>query len=233
MTGAVLSIPRHGCFAPLSHSSSCMLVNHGPSQQSCKDEYKPWKWGGTSRYYASLTKTLLLTRETPSCQDQAGNRITWRPSDHRKETQTAIVWTCPPVIRSGQNHLARQSEKRKKPRQTEKEVGRQHQGMDRPGVRQVPEGGNWLWSHLWCQKDPRGQGIGEMRRTSFHYLLSLGHMTSIRLGSTLRYLNGNCHRRVRDFLSVSVFWDNKTEQQNWHPCGKRVLWNWKLMALEH
>ena len=27
----------------------------------------------------------------------------------------------------------------KKTRQTEKEVGRQHQGMDRPGVRQVPE----------------------------------------------------------------------------------------------
>ena len=25
-------------------------------------------------------------------------------------------------------------------RQTEEEVGRQHQGMDRPGVRQVPEG---------------------------------------------------------------------------------------------
>ena len=33
-------------------------------------------------------------------------------------------------IRSGQNHLARQ---------TEEEVGRQHQGMDRPGVCQVPE----------------------------------------------------------------------------------------------
>ena len=27
-----------------------------------------------------------------------------------------------------------------KTRQREKEVGRQHQGMDRPGVRQVPEG---------------------------------------------------------------------------------------------
>ena len=26
----------------LSHSSSCMLVNHGPSQQSCKAKYKPW-----------------------------------------------------------------------------------------------------------------------------------------------------------------------------------------------
>ena len=29
---------------------------------------------------------------------------------------------------------------RGKTRQTEEEVGRQHQGMDRPGVRQVPEG---------------------------------------------------------------------------------------------
>ena len=28
----------------------------------------------------------------------------------------------------------------KKTRQTEEEVGRQHQGMDRPGVQQVPEG---------------------------------------------------------------------------------------------
>ena len=38
------------------------------------------------------------------------------------------------------NHLARHSESGKKTRQTEEEVGRQHQGMDRPGVRQVPEG---------------------------------------------------------------------------------------------
>ena len=45
-----------------------------------------------------------------------------------------------PVIRSGQNHLARHSERGKKTRQTEKEVGRQHQGTDRPGVQQVPEG---------------------------------------------------------------------------------------------
>ena len=56
-----------------------------------------------------------------------------------KETQTAVVWTCLPFIRSGQTHLARHSERGKKTRQTEEEVGRQHQGMDRPGVRQVPE----------------------------------------------------------------------------------------------
>ena len=33
-----------------------------------------------------------------------------------------------------------QNEKRKKTRQTEEEMGRPHQGMGRPGVRQVPEG---------------------------------------------------------------------------------------------
>ena len=45
-----------------------------------------------------------------------------------------------PFIRSGQNHLERHSERWKKTRQTEEEVGRQHQGMDKPGVRQVLEG---------------------------------------------------------------------------------------------
>ena len=44
-----------------------------------------------------------------------------------------------PFIMSGQNHLARRSERRRKTRQTEKEVGRQHRGMDRPAVREVPE----------------------------------------------------------------------------------------------
>ena len=50
-----------------------------------------------------------------------------------------MVWSCFPFIRSGQKHLARHSERGKTTRQTEKEVGRQHQGMDKPGVRQVPE----------------------------------------------------------------------------------------------
>ena len=51
-----------------------------------------------------------------------------------------MVWSCLPLIRAGQNHFARHSERGKKTRQTEEEVGRQHHGMDRPGVRQVPEG---------------------------------------------------------------------------------------------
>ena len=45
-----------------------------------------------------------------------------------------------PVHQAGQNQLARHSERGKKTRQTEEEVGRQHQGMDMPRVRQFPEG---------------------------------------------------------------------------------------------
>ena len=72
------------------------------------------------------------------CQDPAGNWTTRRP-DHGKESQAAVVWSCLPFIRSGRNHLARHNERGKKTRQTEEEVGRR-QVMNRPGVRQDPEG---------------------------------------------------------------------------------------------
>ena len=75
--------------------------------------------------------------------------------------QTAVVWSCLPFIRSGQKHLARHSERGKKTRQTEEEVERHHQGMNRPGVRQVPEGSgeqkNWRkLVAIWCPNDLRG-----------------------------------------------------------------------------
>ena len=86
------------------------------------------------------------------CQDPAGNQTTRRPPDHNKEMQTAVVWSCLPFIRY--------RERGTKTRPTEDEVGRQHQGMDWLGVWQVPEGsgdgGNWLWSHLWCPNNPLG-----------------------------------------------------------------------------
>ena len=74
------------------------------------------------------------------CQDPAGNRTTPRPPAHCKETQTAVVWSCLPFIRSGQNNLTRHSDRGKKTRQTEEEVGRQHQRINRPRVRQVHAG---------------------------------------------------------------------------------------------
>ena len=39
------------------------------------------------------------------CQDPIGNRTTCRPPDHRKETQTAVVWTCLLFFRSGKTIL--------------------------------------------------------------------------------------------------------------------------------
>ena len=97
-----------------------------------KDALAEGKWSQDTTY---LLQRQCYQRGSP-CQDPAGTRITRRPLDHRKETQTVMVWTCLLCIRSGQNNLTR----RKKTKQTEEEVGRQHQGMDRPGVRQVPEG---------------------------------------------------------------------------------------------
>ena len=88
---------------------------------------------------AHLIQGPCYQRGSP-CQDPAGNRTTRRPPNHRKEKHTAVVKTCHPSITSGQNHLARHSERRNKTRRTEKEVGRQHQGMAMSGVRKVSEG---------------------------------------------------------------------------------------------
>ena len=63
------------------------LVNHGPSQQSSKKEYKPWN------EVLPQDTTHLLQRPCYQrgslCQDPAGNWTTRKP-DHRKETQTAV-----------------------------------------------------------------------------------------------------------------------------------------------
>ena len=92
------------------------------------------------------------------------------------------------------NYLARYSEMGKKTRQAEEEVGRQHQGMDGPGVRQVPEGsgepekrGNWLRNHLWCPNDPRGQGIKDDDdvQLTLTALLPRSHMRLLPYGRTI------------------------------------------------
>ena len=49
--------------------------------------------------------------------------------------------------------FARHSEREKKTRQIEEEMGRQHQGMDRPGICQVPEGsgGQGKMEEIGCE----------------------------------------------------------------------------------
>ena len=103
MTGVCLSVPRYDWCVPLSHPSSCMLVNHGPKNTSHGNEVLP------------LDTTHLIQRPCyqpgSPCQNPASIRTTRRPPDHRKETHTAVVWSCLPFIRSGQNHLANHSER--------------------------------------------------------------------------------------------------------------------------
>ena len=64
-------------------SSSCMLVNHGPSQQSSKE----YNHGNEvlRQDTTHLIQRPCYQRGSPY-QDPAGNRTTGRPPDHRKET---------------------------------------------------------------------------------------------------------------------------------------------------
>ena len=105
MTGVYLSVPR---YFPLSHPSSCILVNHDPHSRAPKKN--------TSHRNEVLPQdtTHLIQRpcyqQGSLCQDPADNWTTRRPG-HFKEMQTSVVRTCLPFIRSDQNHPARHSER--------------------------------------------------------------------------------------------------------------------------
>ena len=137
MRGVFLSVHRYVWCAPLSHPSFCMLVNHGPSQESSKEEYKPWKWGATARFLHISYRDHITNEEVRAKIQQAIG-----PHDdlltivkRRKYSGMDMfpvhqIWPKPPC---------KAQWKGEKTRQTAEEMGR-HQGMDRPGVRQVPEG---------------------------------------------------------------------------------------------
>ena len=128
MTGVFLSAPRYDWCAPLLHPSSCMLLNYGPSQQSSKEEYKHWKWGASQILHISYKDHVTNEEIRAKIQQAIGPHEDLLTIVKRRKVQ--CVWSCLPFIRSGQNHLARHSERGKKTRQTEEEVGRQHQGME-------------------------------------------------------------------------------------------------------
>ena len=131
---------------PVSNDRSISLSFHPPVHLRIMEPHNRAAKKTTSHGNEVLLQDTTHLIQRPcyqrgsSCQDPPGDRTTRRPPVHCKETQTAVVWSCLPFIRSGQKHLARHNEREKKTRPTEKEAGRQHQGMDRPGIRQVPEG---------------------------------------------------------------------------------------------
>ena len=109
------------------HPSSCMLVTQGPSQQSSKGEYKPWKWGSTARYYATHTITTLPHEDLLTIVKR--RKLKWY--GHVSCSSCLAKTILQGTVKAWKN--TRQTEK-------DKEMGRQHQGVDRPGVRQVPGG---------------------------------------------------------------------------------------------
>ena len=97
------------------------------------------------------------------CQDPEGNWTTWKSSDDRKETQTAVVWSCFPFIRPGQNIVKgtvkggrRQGGQRKRWEDNIREWTDLSSASPRGLWRTGKNGENRLQNHLWCPNDPRG-----------------------------------------------------------------------------
>ena len=102
----------------------------------------PNSWAFTTH----LIQRPCYQRGSP-CHDPAGSRTHEDRLTIGKRCK--LMWYGHVCRSSGlaKNHLARRSERGRKTGQTEEEMGRQHQEIDRPGDRQVPEGsgeqGKW------------------------------------------------------------------------------------------
>ena len=105
MTGVFISAQGYSLCLPCHIHLFVLLWIMDPHSRAPKKN--------TSHANEVLPQDTMHLIQSP-CQDPAGNRTTRRPSGHRKETQTAVVWSCLPFIRFGQSHLARHSERGKK-----------------------------------------------------------------------------------------------------------------------
>ena len=89
----------------------------------------------TSHGNEVLRKILHISYKDLVANEEVRARIQQAIGPHEdlltilKETQTEVVWSCFPFIRSGQNHLARHSERGKKTRRT-KEDNREWTGLE-------------------------------------------------------------------------------------------------------
>ena len=132
---------KHGLMTEYSHAKHqpAGLVNDSHSCQTrCCNSHREHfsKYHFNEYHYTSHTKIML-----PTCKSEPRSS---RQSDHTKiSLRTQRDANCSGMVMSTVHQVlpkpsCRHYERREKTRQTE-EVGRQHQGMDRPWVRQVPE----------------------------------------------------------------------------------------------
>ena len=121
----------------MPHPSSCMLVNHEPSLQSCKEEIQAMEM----RCYRKILRISYKDRVTNE-EVRAKIQQAIRPQkDLTIVKRRELKWYGHVSRSSGLARTILQGTVKGRRRHgTQEEVGRQHQGMDRPGVRQVPEG---------------------------------------------------------------------------------------------
>ena len=92
--------------------------------------------------YASHTKTMLPMKKSAKIQQAIRPYEDLLTIVKRCEPKWYVhqVWPCTNTILQDTVKKGRRQGREKKRRQTETEMGRQHQVMDRPGVHQVQEG---------------------------------------------------------------------------------------------
>ena len=114
-------------------------LNHGPSKQSSKEEYRPRKWGATARYYASHTKTMLPTRKSvPRSSRQLDHTKTSWPSETDANCSGMVMPPIPQVWPKSSCKAQWKGEEDK---------------ADRGRGGKTTSGNGWAWS----SPSPRGQ----------------------------------------------------------------------------
>ena len=134
-----------------------LMDSHTESQQSSREKYKPWKWGGTARYYASHAKTMLPKRKSVPRSN--------RQSDHTNTSCIGMVMS--PVYQVWPKPSCKAQwmgeEDKTDSGKGGKTTSGDGQAWSSPSPRgqwrmgkKKKKGGNWLWNHLWCPNDTRG-----------------------------------------------------------------------------
>ena len=72
-----------------------------------------------------------------SQKDPSSHWRIWRTSDPGQKTEAKMVWPCLKVFWFSQDNPTGRSERKRYTRQTEEEVGRQYQRLDRNGLCQL------------------------------------------------------------------------------------------------
>ena len=131
-----------------------------------------WGWLITNfRFADDIVVNAEVEEEGGSQQNPECNWSAWWSPNHGKEMETQMVWPHLKILGHGEDNSAGDSERSKKERKTEEEMGRKHQGMDGNGVgdslRAVEDREGWkgivATSTVVPQRPPRLRDWDEMR----------------------------------------------------------------------